>query len=79
MDLGLHGRHDVRTPKVDPIDMLERDIRRKLLDAGSLVGATSQMQQVEATLLQALAVCLQTKMLARIQEETLIALRDRDA
>jgi hypothetical protein len=45
--------------RMDPLLVLENSIRLKLNQSGnSSVGATSQMQQTEAMLLQALATCL---------------------
>lgn len=54
--------------RMDPLLVLENSIRLKLNQASGSVGATSQMQIVEATLLQALATCLQTQMLREMLE-----------
>lgn len=57
-------RKSRRQPPVDPSVELEQHIRRRLA-AGTAgpIGTTSQSQQAEAILLQALAICLQSQML----------------
>lgn len=63
-------------PLIDPAAALEQVIRLKLASASAgSVGSTSQSQQVEAMLLQALAVCLQTQIL----KELILKMDDRIA
>ena len=53
-------------PQADPLADLEATIRRRLAAQSGAVNATSQAQHTEAVLLQALAICLQTRMQTRM-------------